>query len=217
MAKCVQNSLSDQVYTMLKEQILSGELKGGMKIPEELLADQFGVSRTPIREAIRRLNEYGLVTIKPRSFATVSLITPEEAMDIARVRVTLEQLAIDSIDEQSYAEHVKEISRYAADCQYAMGIGDRATVFEQDSLFHMALIKASKNTALISICERLDAKIQQLRIAQDLPEDELSYYIHQHATFMQFLKNGEKEACKRLLYEHITHDLCSHVSEEGNS
>lgn len=213
MAKCVQNSLSDQVYNMLKEQILSGELKGGMKIPEELLAEQFGVSRTPIREAIRRLSEYGLITIKPRSYATVSVITPEEAQDIARVRVTLEQLAIDSIDDQSYAEHVRELSRYAADCQYAMGIGDRATVFEQDSLFHMALIKASKNTALISICERLDAKIQQLRIAQNLPEDELSYYLHQHSTLMQHLKNGEKDACKQLLYEHITHDLTSHVFE----
>ena len=214
MAKCVQNSLSDQVYTMLKEQILSGELKGGMKIPEESLAEQFGVSRTPIREAIRRLSEYGLVTIKPRSYATVSVISSEEASDIARVRVTLEQLAIDSIDEQAYAEHVKELSRYAADCQYAMGIGDRATVFEQDSLFHMTLIKASKNTALISICERLDAKIQQLRIAQNLPEDELSYYLHQHSTLMQHLKNGDKEAFKRFLYEHITHDLTSHMEQE---
>ena len=55
MPKCIQNSLSDQVYTMLKDQILSGQLKGGMKIPEESLAEQFGVSRTPIREAIRRL------------------------------------------------------------------------------------------------------------------------------------------------------------------
>ncbi len=211
MPKCIQNSLSDQVYTMLKDQILSGQLRGGMKIPEESLAEQFGVSRTPIREAIRRLAEYGLITIKPRSHATVSLISEQEATDIARVRVTLEQLAIDSIDEASYTRNVKELSRYAADCQYAMGIGDRATVFEQDSLFHLALIRSSGNSALISICERLDAKIQQLRIAQNLPEDELSYYLGQHAQMMTLLKNGEKEACKRLLYEHITHDLTSHV------
>jgi len=196
---------------MLKDQILSGQLKGGMKIPEESLAEQFGVSRTPIREAIRRLAEYGLVTIKPRSHATVSVITEQEANDIARVRVTLEQLAIDSIDETSYSRNVKELSRYAADCQYAMGIGDRATVFEQDSLFHLALVRSSGNSALISICERLDAKIQQLRIAQNLPEDELSYYLGQHAQMMTLLKNGDKEACKRLLYEHITHDLTSHV------
>ncbi|MGH0054570.1 MAG: GntR family transcriptional regulator [Sphaerochaetaceae bacterium] len=211
MPKCIQNSLSDQVYTMLKDQILSGQLKGGMKIPEESLADQFGVSRTPIREAIRRLAEYGLVTIKPRSHAIVSTISPQEANDIAKVRVSLEQLAIDSIDEESYAENVKELSRYAADCQYAMGIGDRAVVFEQDSLFHLALVKASRNSALISICERLDAKIQQLRIAQNLPDDELSYYLGQHAQLMSLLKNGDKEACKHLLYEHITHDLTSHI------
>jgi len=201
---------------MLKEQILSGELKGGMKIPEESLAEQFGVSRTPIREAIRRLSEYGLVTIKPRSYATVSVITSDEAVDIARVRVALEQLAIDSISEHSYTEHVKELSRFAADCQYAIGIGDRATVFEQDSLFHMTLIKASQNIALISIYERLDAKIQQLRIAQGLPEDELSFYLHQHSKIMQHLKNNEKEECKHLLHEHITHDLASYTSEKEN-
>ena len=213
MPKCVQNSLADQVYTMLKEQILSGQLRGGMKIPEEQLAEQFGVSRTPIREAIRRLSEYGLVTIKPRSHAIVSIISQKEAADIARVRVSLEQLAIDSIDENAYAANVKEFSRYAADCQYALGIGDRATVFEQDSLFHLALIKASDNSALFNICERLDAKIQQLRIAQDLPEDELTYYLNQHSQIMNLLKNGEKEACKKLIYEHITHDLTSHVKE----
>jgi len=215
MPKCIQNSLSDQVYTMLKDQILSGQLKGGMKIPEESLAEQFGVSRTPIREAIRRLAEYGLITIKPRSHATVSLISEQEASDIAKVRVTLEQLAIDYIDEASYSRNVKELSRYAADCQYAMGIGDRATVFEQDSLFHLALVRSSGNSALISICERLDAKIQQLRIAQNLPDDELSYYLGQHAQMMTLLKNGDKEACKRMLYEHITHDLTSHVGSRN--
>lgn len=206
MAKCIQSSLSDQVYTMLKEQILSGELQGGMKIPEEPLAEEFGVSRTPIREAIRRLAEYGLVTIKPRSFATVTEITPTEAEDIATVRVTLEQLAIDSIDSTSYAKHVETIARHAADCQYALGVGDRAKVFEQDSLFHMALVTASDNTALISLYERLDAKIQMLRIEQNLPEDELAYYIGQHVQMMNLLKNGEKTACKALLHEHIKHD-----------
>jgi len=206
MKKCIQSSLSDQVYTMLKEQILNGQLKGGMKIPEESLAEQFGVSRTPIREAIRRLAEYGLVSIKARSHAMVSIITDKEALDIARVRITLEQLAVDSIDEAGYQSHVKELSRYAADCQYAMGIGDRATVFQQDSLFHLTLIKASHNTALVSLYERLDAKIQQLRIAQNLPEEELSHYLGQHVQMMNLLKSGEKERCKALIAEHISHD-----------
>jgi DNA-binding GntR family transcriptional regulator len=206
MKKCIQSSLSDQVYSLLKEQILNGQLQGGMKIPEETLAEQFGVSRTPIREAIRRLAEYGLVSIKPRSHALVSVITDEEALDIARVRIALEQMAVDAIDEESYQEYVKELSRYAADCQYAMGIGDRATVFQQDSLFHLTLIKASKNTALVFLYERLDAKIQQLRIAQNLSEESLSHYLGQHAQMMNLIKSGEKEKCKALIYEHVSHD-----------
>ncbi|HZJ88354.1 MAG TPA: GntR family transcriptional regulator [Sphaerochaeta sp.] len=206
MKKPIQYNLSDQVYAMLKEQILNGELQGGMKIPEETLAEEIGVSRTPIREAIRRLAEYGLVSIKPRCHALVNGITEEEVLDIARVRIALEQMAVDAIDEKSYQEHMQELSRYAADCQYAMGIGDRATVFQQDSLFHLTLVKASKNTALIFLYERLDAKIQQVRIAQNLPEEDLTYCLNQHAQMMSHLKNGEKEACKQLIYDHISHD-----------
>jgi DNA-binding GntR family transcriptional regulator len=207
MKKCIQNSLSDQVYTMLKEQILNGHLKGGVKIPEESLAEQFGVSRTPIREAIRRLAAHGLVTIKPRSHAVVTAITKEEALDIARVRIALEQLAVDSIEEEDYHASVKELSRYAADCQYAMGIGDRATVFLQDSLFHLTLVNASQNKALIFLYERLDAKIQQLRIARNLPDDNLSHCLNQHVQMMSLLKSGEKERCKALIREHVLHDI----------
>jgi DNA-binding GntR family transcriptional regulator len=206
MANIVQQSLADQVYTLLKEQILNGKLKGGERIPEETLAAQYGVSRTPIREAIRRLSEYGLVEIKPRSYAEVCAITPKEATDIAEVRVALEQLAIDTIDQLTYKEHIQDIARHAADCQYAMNIGDRAKVFEEDSLFHLALARASNNKELAQICERLDAKVQQLRIAQNLPENKLAEYIGQHVKIMQLLKENNKEECKALLYEHITHD-----------
>lgn len=205
--KIVQRSLSDQVYNLLKDQILSGELKGGTNISEELLAQQFGVSRTPIREAIRRLAEYGLLIITPRSHVSVYTVTEKEAADIAKVRVNLELLAVDSIDDDAYQRNVEDIARHAADCQYAMSVGDRASVFEKDSLFHLALVRAADNSALYDICQRMDAKIQLLRIAQNLPEDELAYYINQHVQLMQLLKQGDKDTCKRLLYEHITHDL----------
>lgn len=201
-----KNSLADQVYTMLKEKILSGELTGGMKIPEESLAAEFGVSRTPIREAVRRLAEYGLVDVIPRSHAVVKKIGAKESHDIAIVRITLESLAIDTITSSSLSAHIKEISRYAAECQYAMSIGERATVFEQDSLFHLALVKASENDALYNICSRLDAQIQQLRIAQNLPNDQLAPYIAEHTRLMDLLREGKKEECKALLSEHILHD-----------
>jgi DNA-binding GntR family transcriptional regulator len=63
-----RQSLSGQVYCYIKRLILSGEIRGGERIPEEKVAQQFGVSRTPIREALSRLEEYGLIQIKPRSY-----------------------------------------------------------------------------------------------------------------------------------------------------
>ena len=87
-------SISDQVYTHIKKLILAGTLRGGERIPEKKVADLFKVSRTPVREAIRKLAEYGLVVIKPRSYAFVATLSPDEARDISWVRLYLERLSV---------------------------------------------------------------------------------------------------------------------------
>lgn len=206
----IQNSLADKVYDLLKTQILSGELKGGMMIPEEQLAQQFGVSRTPIREAIRRLAEYGLVILKPRSHAMVYMINPKEAEDIATVRITLERLAIDLHSNETIERNIDQLSRLAADCQYFLGIGNRSALFETDSQFHHVMIQCSNNYALLKLYERLDAQVQLLRVAQNLPNEQLGQIINQHGQFIQYLRSGDKQACKALLYSHIMHE------NEGN-
>lgn len=205
MKKGQQGNLSTVVYKAFKEEILNGTLKGGEKITEETLAKRFGVSRTPIREAIRRLSDYGLVTIKPRCYAEICAISPKEALDIAKVRIALETLAIDEITPARYEAHMKTIARYAAECQYDMSIGNRAAAFEQDSLFHLAIIEASENEVLHQTYERLDAKIQQLRIAQQEPEPILNEYLNQHNQIMRLLHENRKDECKALIYKHILH------------
>ena len=204
MATRTQN-LSDEIYNLLKDQILSGKLKGGEKIPEETLAKQFGVSRTPIREAVRRLSEYGLVQIKPRCYAEVATITEKEASDIAYVRIHLECLAIDLITPQSLEKNIRNLARCAAECQFALDVGDRGLSFEHDSMFHTELVRTSENQALIYLYEHLGAKIQQLRLNQNLYGIALKDYTIQHEKIMSLLKDEKKEECKVLLYEHIMH------------
>lgn len=198
-------NLSDEIYNLLKSQILNGKLAGGEKIPEETLAREFGVSRTPIREAVRRLGEYGLVSIKPRCYAEVTSISEKEAKDIARVRINLECLAVNLITPQSLEKNIMNLARCSVECQYALDIGDRALSFEHDSQFHLELIRASENSVLINLYEHLDAKIQQLRINQNLYGIALKDYTIQHEQIIRFLKEGKKEECKVLLYEHIMH------------
>ena len=201
----VSESLADQVYNLLKNDILKGKMKGGDKISEDNLATELGVSRTPIREALKRLSEYGLISLAPRSHASVVTVTEKEAEDIASLRVTLESFAIDNIKVENLNNNLETISRYAADCQYALNVGDRAKAFELDSLSHVSLIDLAENKALSDTYRVLDAKVQLLRIKQDLPEDKLSYYLMQHTTLIQLIKNGKKQDAKVLIAEHITH------------
>ncbi|MHC1692727.1 MAG: GntR family transcriptional regulator [Sphaerochaetaceae bacterium] len=201
----VQLSLSDRVYDILKDRILSGELQGGMGVPEEQLAQQFGVSRTPIREAIHRLAEYGLVVLRPRNHATVYTMENKEATDIAKVRITLEHLAVDSITKEEIEQHADRLSSLADDCHNCLGTGNRAQLWVKDSLFHLELVKCANNKALTSLYERLDAQIQLLRIAQNYTDDSVSHVLDQHGQIIQYLQNGDTGACKTLLVRHITH------------
>ncbi len=207
--KIIRESLSDQVYNLVKRQILSGELKGGSIVSEEQLANQFGVSRTPIRESIRRLSEYGLVIIKPRSHAMVYQVDTKEVEDIARVRLALEELTILSLTKNAVEKNIKNLSRLAADCQYYMSIGNRAEVFEKDSEFHLELVKCTGNRALYDVYERLDAKVQLLRIAQNLDNKDLPKIIAQHPTIIEAIRNGNIEEGLNLMREHINHSYLS--------
>ena len=209
MKQLISQSLADQVYELVKREILKGNIKGGEKIREDNLATQFGVSRTPIREALTRLAEYGLITIIPRSHAAVVQISDKAAADIASLRVELEMYAIRKITQEGFSSVLNQISRYAADCQYALSVGERGRAFELDSLFHVCLMSATGNDALIDVYNRLDGKIQLLRIEQNLDDEQLSEYMAQHTQIIQYIKSGNTEAACELIAEHILH---SHIN-----
>ena len=91
-------------------------------------------------------------------------------------------------------------------------MSNKAKVFENDSLFHLTLIKATNNITLIELYNRLDAKVQLLRLEQDTSMDDLGKYISQHSEIINLLKNGEKGKVKELLNAHIMHDLTNHIN-----
>ncbi len=204
--KLVSKSLADQVYDQVKEMILSGQIKSGEKISEESLSAQFEVSRTPIREALKRLDTYGLIKMEPRSHSSVIDISEKDGRDIGLIRVDLENFAIDNIQMDKFSESLDEICRLSADCQYALTVGNRAKSFELDSLFHLALIRTTGNSAFADIYERLDAKIQLLRVRQNESNPRLLEYIMQHTRIIEAIKAGKKDEAKALMRSHILHE-----------
>jgi DNA-binding GntR family transcriptional regulator len=202
-------SISDQVYTHIKKLILAGTLRGGERVPEKKVADLFKVSRTPVREAIRKLAECGLVVIKPRSYAFVATLSPEEARDISWVRLYLEKLSVRlfctaGAEAAASLPQLYDLSRR---CKEAFESGDFATAHEHDSALHLEIARRTGNTELLEMLSMLDAKLQLLRLKQHLPRPELAKYFAQHDQLLKLLESKDLPRIEALLEGHILHDL----------
>ncbi len=202
-----RQSLSEQVYYYIKRLILSGEIKGGQRVPEEKVARQFGVSRTPIREALKRLEEYGLIQIKPRSYAVVVALEPHEAGQLAIIRSQLEILSVGLLTDCGTNEDFNELDELARECNALIAAGDIATTFEKDSRLHLEIARRTGNRHLYEIFERLDAKIQLLRLVLRLPLKKLKLYVKHHDDIIAAMQRGDKELAVTLMQHHIMNQL----------
>jgi DNA-binding GntR family transcriptional regulator len=200
-------SISDQVYTHIKKLILAGTLRGGERIPEKRVADLFKVSRTPVREAIRKLAEYGLVVLKPRSYAFVATISPEEARDISWVRLYLEKLSCRLFCGAGTPADLPQLYELSRKGREAIEAGDFAAAHEHDSALHLDIARLTGNRELLEMLSMLDAKLQLLRLKQHLPRPELSKYYAQHDQLLRLLGRKDLAGIDALLENHILHDL----------
>ncbi len=202
-----RQSLSDQVYYYIKRLILSGAIRGGERIPEEKVAQKFGVSRTPVREALNRLEEYGLIQIKPRSYAMVVALDPGEADQLAIIRAQIELLAVSLLTDCGTEEDFRELDLLAQECNALIAEGDIATTFEKDSLLHLEIARRTGNPHLYEICEKMDAKIQLLRLVLKLPLEKLKLYVKHHDAIISAMKMRDKELAVTLMRRHIMNQL----------
>jgi len=201
------NGLSGQVYIYIKQMILSGEIQAGHKIHEEKVGQLFGVSRTPIREALKKLSEYGLVVLKPRSHAVVASLTKKEAVQLAHIRAQLETLSAKTLAEVGTNKDFDHLERIAEQCDELIADGDVAGAFEKDSMLHLEIADRTKNIHLYEIIEKIDAKIQLSRLVIKLPIDRLEKSINQHKAIIQSLRSRDRDLSALLMRHHILHQL----------
>jgi DNA-binding GntR family transcriptional regulator len=205
-------SLADQVFFHIKRMILSQELKGGESIPEDKIAKTFGVSRTPIRECLRRLEKYGLVTINPRSQATVTEVGPEEARYIGEVRSELETLATQSLAKKSTQEDIDCLTGLANECLVHIREGNRGETFETDGLFHLEIAKRCGNPYVYNILKTLDAKIQLIRITNCTNHEVIHADVEIHFQIIEAIRNHNAKTASSLMRRHIGNFVDHHTS-----
>lgn len=196
--------LREIVFESIREAIINGTLKQGERLMETQLAEELGVSRTPVREAIRKLELEGLVVMVPRKGAYVAGISAKDAADILEIRAALEGLAAKLAAERITDEEINELLHDIEKMGEAIEQGDVETAIDFDSKFHSALIGASRNSRLVAMVSNLQEQVQRFRVMltvtrQDLARDSLS----EHKKIVDALSRKDRFLAQSLAKEHV--------------
>lgn len=195
--------LRDVVFKTLREAILKGDLKPGERLMEIQLANQLGVSRTPIREAIRKLELDGLVNVLPRRGAEVAQITEKDLRDVLEVRTSLEQLAIQLACQRISSDNIEKLKDALEVFEEAVNSGDVKKLAEADVAFHDVIFESTNNARLIQIVNNLGEQMYRYRV-----EYLKDFSIHQqlcqeHRLIVKAISNKDQAKAQQLVRDHI--------------
>lgn len=195
--------LRDVVFNTLRKSILTGELKPGERLMEIHLANQLGVSRTPIREAIRKLELEGLVIMIPRRGAEVAQITEKSMKDVLEVRRALDalcaELACDRISEEGLAA-LKDACGQFEQCVAGR---DAQRIAQADVALHDIILQATGNQRLIQMVNNLAEQMYRYRFEYIKDSSQHERLVEEHKIIYQSILNKDKETAAAAARTHI--------------
>lgn len=195
--------LRDVVFNTLRQAILRGELKPGERLMEIALSNRLGVSRTPVREAIRMLEQEGLVIMVPRKGAQVAQITEQDLNDVLEVRLGLEELAVRFACERITDEELKELEQALQGFERVMAEADLGALAEADVKFHEIIYAATHNERLVQIINNIREQMYRYRIEYLKDVESRKRLVEEHYAIWAALKNRDKECAVRQICGHI--------------
>ncbi len=195
--------LRDVVFNTLRQAILRGELKPGERLMEIQLANKLGVSRTPIREAIRKLELEGLVLMIPRKGAEVAGITEKSLLDVLEVRRALEELAVQLTCDRITEEELIELRQAAENFKKTLKSDDITEIAEADVKFHDVIYMATKNQKLIQLLNNLHEQMYRYRIEYLKDPEVYPKLVREHEEIIKRITDREKEEASQIVCQHI--------------
>jgi len=199
--------LQNQSLTMLVQQeiermIVSGEIGAGAKLSENTIALKLGVSRGPVREALRGLEQTGLVQVEKNRGVFVRQLSAEEAEDIYELRATLDQMAGRKLAAQIESAQLKELGALVERMEKASARGDLDAYHPLNLRFHDALIEFAGNSKLLHTYRRLVNELNLFRRHMLAQRDRLTDSTREHHEILDAIAARNPELAGRLLYEH---------------
>lgn len=195
--------LRDVVFNTLRQAILTGELKPGERLMEIHLAQRLGVSRTPVREAIRKLELEGLVTMYPRRGAEVAQITEKSMSDVLEVRRTVDALCAELACERISQEELTELKAACEGFEQAVKTGDIKKIAQADVGFHDIIVQATGNKRLVQLVNTLSEQMYRYRFEYIKDFSMHGNLVKEHKIIYESIVNKNSEGAKAAAMLHI--------------
>ena len=195
--------LRDVVFNTLRQAILTGELKPGERLMEIHLANRLGVSRTPIREAIRKLELEGLVTMIPRRGAEVAQITEKNMSDVLEVRRAVDALCVELACDRITQEELNSLKQACEDFEIAVNTRDVKRIAQADVELHDIIVRATGNDRLIQLVNNLSEQMYRYRFEYIKDPSQHERLVEEHRIIYQAIVDKDKETASRAAKIHI--------------
>ena len=206
-------SLHDEAADRIRDMIVEGVLPPGEKVPERQLCTDFGISRTPLREALKVLANEGLVELQPNRGATVTDLGPDEIRDAFQVMGALEALAGELATRNATTADIEGLRNLTTAMTGCYEKGELPDYFRLNQRIHERLLEIADNTVLRDQHRVLNARILRARYLLNTSPSGWSRNIDDHLEMIDLLAAGEGRKLGRLLRRHLLKKL--HVIEEA--
>ena len=195
--------LREVVFNTLREAILKGELQPGERLMELQLASKLGVSRTPIREAIRMLELEGLAVTMPRKGAEVARMTLKDMEDVLEIREALDELAVKVACQKITEDQLNRLKLCKDDFEKSTKSGDVKKIAEADVMFHDVIYEATDNAKLVYLLNNLREQIYRYRVEYIKNKDNYPTLIKEHEEIVRALELHDESKVTEAMHIHV--------------
>lgn len=200
-----QPTLAVHLVEQLRQLIFDGDLEPGSRLQEAELSQRFGVSRTPLREALKLLTAEGLITFQPNRGATVTQLSLDELAETFPVMGVLEALAGELAARHASESDLEELRQLHDEIVERYESRDLKTYFSANQRFHERLVDAAHNETLASHYHQLAGRVRRARYRANLSHERWAQSVEEHRQIIAALETRDGETLGRVLRAHIDH------------
>lgn len=192
-------TLREKILESIREAILKGQLKPGEKVAEPELAERFGISRTPIREAFRQLESEGYLTVIPRKGAVVAELSEQDIEEFYAIKSVLEGFAARMAALKMSDKEIEKLESINEKLEQLAQQGDVKTFFRVHNEFHELFIRASGNSKLADLIDQLVMKFNRSRMASLALPGRMEISVNEHRKIIQAFKDRDSDKADNLV------------------